>query len=165
MIPTNKKYTRATRQSATRIDHILTNCFVTFNFEKAIFKSYMSDHFAISFFLPMTNEVFKTEPIYIHKRIKNNNAIELFRQKLQETDWAEIETSRNPNACYKNIWNKFTSIYDQYFTIKIIKLNTKDIQSPWKATIIKKSSKHKQRLYEKFLKSRIKKAKNAYKNL
>ena len=47
---------------------------------------------------------------------------------------------------------------------KIIKLKTKDIQNSWIATGIKKSSKHKQRLYEKFLKTRCKKAENAHKN-
>ena len=47
---------------------------------------------------------------------------------------------------------------------KIIKLKTKDIQNSWITTGIKKSSKHKQRLYEKFLKTRCKKAENAYKN-
>ena len=52
----------------------------------------------------MTNEVSKTEPVYIHKRI---NAIEMFRQKLHETDWAKIETSRNPNKCYKIFLKKF----------------------------------------------------------
>ena len=47
---------------------------------------------------------------------------------------------------------------------KIIKLKTKDIQNSWITTGIKKSSKHKQRLYEKFLKTRCKKAENAYRN-
>ena len=49
----------------------------------------------------MTNEFSKTEPIYIHKRIINTNAIEMFRQELHETNWVETETSRNPNVCYK----------------------------------------------------------------
>ena len=93
----------------------------------------------------MTNEFSETEPIYIHKRIINNNAIEMFHQKLHKTDWAEIETSRNPNVCYKTFLKKSMSLYDEYFPIKIIKLKTKDIQSPWITTGIKKSSKHKQR--------------------
>ena len=38
------------------------------------------------------------------------------------------------------------------------------MQSPWTTTGIKKSSKHKQRLFEKVLKTRCKKAENAYKN-
>ena len=56
------------------------------------------------------------------------------------------------------------SLYDEYFPIKIIKLKTKDIQSLWITTGIKKPSKHKLRLYEKFLKTRCKIAENAYKN-
>ena len=158
MIPTINKPTRVTRQSAAAIDHILTNCFVNFDFKKTIFKSDISDHFPISFFLPMTNEFSETEPIYIHERIINNDVVEMFRQKLHETDWAEIETSRNPNMCYKIFLKKFMSLYDEYFSIKIIKLKTKDIQNPWITTGIKKSSKHKQRLHEKFLKTRCKKA-------
>ena len=97
------KPTRVTRRSATAIDHILTNYFENFDFKTAIFRSDMSDHFPVSFFLPVTNEFFKTEPIYIHKRINSNNGFEMIRQMLHETetDWAKIEISRNPNACYK----------------------------------------------------------------
>ena len=73
----------------------------------------------------MMNDFSKTEPIYIHKRIINNNAIEMFRQKLHGTDWAEIETSRNPNVCYKIFLKKFMSLYDEYFPIKIIKQKLK----------------------------------------
>ena len=48
----------------------------------------------------MTNKFSKTEPIYIHKRIINNNAIEMFRQVTR--NWlGGIEISRNPNVCYK----------------------------------------------------------------
>ena len=37
----------------------------------------------------------------------NNNAIEMFREKLHGTYYAEIETSRNPNVCYKIFLKKF----------------------------------------------------------
>ena len=165
VIPTINKPTRVTKQSATAIGHTLANCFVSFDFKTAIFKSDTSDHFPISFFLPMTNEFSKTESIYIHKRIINYNAIEVLRQKLHETVTTEIETQRNSNVCYKIFLKKFVSLYDEYFPIKMIKLKTKkDTQNPWITTGIKKSSKHNQRLYEKFLKTRCKEAENAYKN-
>ena len=65
----------------------------------------------------MTNKFSKTEPIYIHKRIINNNAIEMFRHKLHESykmfrhklhesDWAEVETSRSPNVFHKIFYQK-----------------------------------------------------------
>ena len=76
----------------------------------------------------MMNDFSKTEPIYIHKRIINNNAIEMFCQKLHKTDWVEIEISRNPNVCYKIFFKKFMSLYDEYFPIKIIKLKTKELK-------------------------------------
>ena len=63
----------------------------------------------------MTNKVSKTEPIYIHKRI---NAIEMFRQKLHETDWAEIETSRNQNVSYKIFLKNFFLFVVSIFQLK-----------------------------------------------
>ena len=165
MIPTINKSTRVTRQSATAVDHILTNCFINFDFKIAFFKCDISDHFPISFFLPMTNKFSKAELIYAHKRIINNNAIEMFCQKLHKTDWAEPETSTNPNVCFKIFLKRFMSLYDEYFPIKIIKLKTKDIQSPWKTARIKKSSKKKQPLYEKFSKTRCKKSGKCIKKL
>ena len=82
----------------------------------------------------------------------------MFRQRLHETEWAEIETPRNPNVCYKIFWGKFWFLYDEYFPIKSRKLKTTDIESPCIAIEIKKPSKHKQSLYEKLLKTRTKKA-------
>ena len=58
----------------------------------------------------MTNEFSKSESVYIHKRIINNNVIEAFRQKLHETDWEEIETSRNQTVCYKIFLKKNMSL-------------------------------------------------------
>ena len=63
----------------------------------------------------MTNEVSKTDPIYIHKRI---NAIEMFRQKLHETDWTEIETSRNQNVSYKIFLKNFFLFMVSIFQLK-----------------------------------------------
>ena len=41
----------------------------------------------------------------------------MFSQKLHKTDWEEVETSGNPNGCYK-IFLKKRSLYDEYFPIK-----------------------------------------------
>ena len=71
-----------------------TNCFVKFDFKTAIFKRDISDHFPIRFFLPMTNEFSKTEPIQIQKRIINNKT-EIYCQHLHETDCTEIKALRN----------------------------------------------------------------------
>ena len=86
IIPTINKPTRVTRQSAAAVDLILTNFSINFDFKIATFKIHISDHFPVSFFLPMANEISKTKPIYIHKITINNNAIVMFRQEFYETD-------------------------------------------------------------------------------
>ena len=51
-----------------------------------------------------------------------------------------------------------------FFSTKKIKIKAKDLQSPWITNGIKKSSKCKQRLYNKFLKNRSEKIETKYKN-
>ena len=59
---------------------------------------------------------------------------------------------------------KFLSIYKNFFSRKKIKPKVKSIQSPWITSGIKRSSKRKQHLYEKFLKTRSQKSELEYKN-
>ena len=124
----------------------------------------MSDHFPICFIIPSpSNQENVTETTFITKRILNTKSIELFKQKLYETSWDEIEMSQNPDQEYKTFLTKFSDLYNIYFPTKIIKVKNKDLNSPWITKGIKKSSKRKQRLYEKFLKNRIEKHELAYK--
>ena len=55
----------------------------------------------------------------------------MFRLKLHEADWGEIETSRNPDVCYEIFSKKLMSLLDECFPIKVIKLKTKGIKTPW----------------------------------
>ena len=150
MIPTINKTTRVTRKTKTAIDHILTNSFTDTVFKTAIFKSDISDHIPICFIIPsfikQTNNAKNT---VIFKRVFGTGSIKLFRQKLYETNWDDIEVSQNLDEAYKSFLNKFSDLYNTYFPEKQIKLKSKDLQSPWITNGIKKSSKLKQRLYEK----------------
>ena len=53
--------------------------------------------------------------------IKSYTKLETSRHK---TNWVEIETSRNPNVCYRIFLKKFNPLYDEYFPIKIMRLKT-----------------------------------------
>ena len=94
---------------------------------------------------------------YVCKRLTTDDAVERFNQALYEFDWVEIETCDNPSECYKLFFKKLLTIYESFCTRKKIKLNIEDIQSPWIANWIKKSSKSKQRLQRNFWKLEIKK--------
>ena len=158
MIPTINKPTRVTQKTATAIDHILTNSFCDTVFKTAIYKFDVSDHFPIYFIVPSPSKQRNvTETTFITKRIFNTESIKLFKQKLYETSWDEMEMSQNPDEAYKTFLTKFFDLYNIYFPTKIPKLKNKGLNSPWITKGIKKSSKRKQHLYEKFLKNRTEK--------
>ena len=100
--------------------------------------------------------------MFIYKRTYNTESIELFKQKLHETKWDEIMSFQNPDDAYKAFLKRFSTLYDTYFPEKKIKLKNKDLQSPWITKGIRRSPKHKQRLYEKFLKNRNEKTELEY---
>ena len=75
-----------------------------------------------------------------------------------------FKVCENPSESYKIILTKFLCIYDAIFPKKKIKVNKKDIQSPWITAGIKKSLKRKHRLYETFLKTKNEKNEDEYKN-
>ena len=97
MIPTINKPTRVTRKTTTAIDHILTNSFTDTVFKTAIFKSEISDHFPICFIIPSSmKQTNNTKNTVIFKRVFDTESIELFKQKLYETNWDDIEVSKTP---------------------------------------------------------------------
>ena len=125
----------------------------------------MSDHFPICFLsqntLPKQNS---KGNVLIYKRTYNTESIELFKQKLHETKWDEIMPFQNSDDAYKAFLKRFSTLYDTYFTEKKIKLKNKDLQSPWITEGIRRTPKHKQRLYKKFLKNQNEKNELEYKN-
>ena len=87
-----------------------------------------------------------------------------FNHRLLSINWDEIKNCDDPNEAYKQFFNIFSSIYDIYFPKVFIRLKTKHIQSPWITKEIAKSSKRKQKLYEKFLKHRTRETELTYKS-
>ena len=58
------------------------------------------------------------------------------------------------NESYNKFLEIFSSLYEKYFLLTKVKLKPKRKKCPWIADGIAKSSKRKQKLYEKFLKHR-----------
>ena len=94
-IPTINKPTRVTQEKTTAIDHILTNSFTDTVFKTAIFKSDISDHFPIGFIIPSSMKQTKnTKNTVIFKRVFDTETIELFKQKLYETNWMTLKSPK-----------------------------------------------------------------------
>ena len=91
---------------------------------------------------------------FLYKRIINENSIKVFKFKIHESSWGIIKSIKDLNESYKKFIAIITAIYDEYFPKSRIKVMHNKNSTPWITRGISKSSKRKQKLYEKFLKNR-----------
>ena len=163
LIPTVNKPTRVRRNTATAIDHIITNSVINAEFKTGIIRTDISNHFPIFFIFKCVVDTTEVREEFIYKRNYSGNSIETFKQKLRKVNWNEIKQSDNANESYAKFSEICTSLYEECFPNFTIRLNEKKNLSPWITKGIKKSSKRKQKLYEKFLKKRSAFHETAYK--
>ena len=90
--------------------------------------------------------------------------VENFKNILSSTYWNDVLGKTITNKSYDQFIKKFSLIYDDHFAIKVIEIKTKSLLSPWITKGTKKSSKRKQKLYEKILKKKSPKNEKEYKN-
>ena len=147
-VPLINKPTRISRNNATIIDHILTNDFINKDYTTRIVKTDITDHFPV-YFVTGT-ELSKTpKSNFIFKRSINDASLRKFNEALGNVNWHNVFVSLDPNIAYNEFLNVFQILYDKYFPEKRIQIKTKNLASPWITKGIIRSSKRKQRLYEK----------------
>ena len=154
--------TRVTKSSATVIDNILTNTIIDSHIQSGIIKTNISDHFTV-FSLIKTN--FKQTNIKktIIKRDINEDSMKYFKAIFNSIDWDLLTQTLSTNDSYNIFLERFIKIYDQAFPERKIEIKQKNLSSPWISKGLRKSSKRKQRLYEKLLKQRSDKNYEIYK--
>ena len=74
--------------------------------------------------------------------------------RLREIKWDNVKTSSDSNLAYNEFLDTFTSLNDDCFRRVKIKVKAQNSFRPWITKGIAKSSKKKQKLYEKYLKNR-----------
>ena len=90
-------------------------------------------------------------------------SVENFKNILSSMDWNDALGETVTNESYDQFIKKFSLIYGDSFPIKVVEIKTKNPR-PWITKSIKKSSKRKQKLYEKFLKKKSPKSEKEYKD-
>ena len=155
-IPLINKPTRVTSSSTTLIDNMCTNAFFEPSLKKAIIKTSISDHFPVIAALNISKV--KTEEKYksITKRIFTVNNKTNFFNELNTVDWLGLENCKSTNATYDKFHEMFYNVYDKNFPKITKKVRIKDLRTPWFTKGMKKSSRIKQKLYIKFLKTKTK---------
>ena len=162
-IPLINKPTRISKNNATIIDHLLTNTFINKNYLTGIVKTDITDHFPV--FLIIEMEMIKTKhEDFVFKRQITDMNLKKFKETLLNVDWSNVISYNDPNTAYNEFLKVFLLHYETFFPMKKIKIKSKNLASPWITKGIIKSSKRKQKLYEKFLKRKTPRNENNYKN-
>ena len=154
--------TRVTKLSATVIDHILTNTIIDPHIQIGIIKTDISDHFTV-FHLIKTNLEQTNIKKTIIKRDINEDSMKYCKAIFNSTDWDLLPQTSSTNDSYNMFLERFIKVYDQAFPERKIEIKQKNLSSPWISKSLRKSSKRKRHLYEKFLKQRSDKNYETYK--
>ena len=119
------------------------------NYLTGIVKTDISDHFPV--FLVTDTNVSKSERSrFVFKREINDVNLKKFNEKLLSVIWTNILNNMDPNSAYDNVLETFLLHYNIFFPTKKIHMKSKNLASPWITKGIIKSSKRKQKLYEKY---------------
>ena len=90
------------------------------------------------------------QKVTIRKIIINADSIQEFRDILSELDWGKLYSLSNSNNAYQYFAKVFTGTHALAFLLKTISVKRKSLQNPRMTKGLLKSSKQKQKLYEKF---------------
>ena len=162
-MPLINKPTRISKNNATIIDHLLTNSFINCNHKTGVVKTDISDHFPVFLITEIKLES-STKNDFAFTRKFTDKSLKDFKETLLNVDWDSVLTEKDPNTAYNEFSRIFLLHYDIFFPKKKIKIKKKNLASPWITKGIVKSSKRKQKLYEKFLKRKTPQNEETYKN-
>jgi hypothetical protein len=126
------KPTRIHNDSATIIDHILTNSSRQV-FNSFILCSRISDHFPILHVLDYAKPVVNPKSVSFRSYSENN--MNNFKLSLGNFGWNDVLSTNDTQAAYNTFSDTFLSLHDIHFPNKTVKFN-KNIHNiePWMTT-------------------------------
>ena len=119
-ILTNFRATRIQSDTASLIDHILTNSKDT-NIVSGTIVDDLSDHF-MTFILPNLSR-HKSKPRIIKRRHYTKTNIDSFKQDLQQTNWDQVTLTNDVNSCYDEFWKIYSNLHDLHFPLTSSRFN------------------------------------------
>ena len=102
MVRVINKPTRNTKNTATAIDHIITNSLLHRTINTGIIKRDISDHFPIFLIAETYKRITPEGKVQITKRLINNKTKGKFKNALQEMTWDDVISSKQTDSAYKS---------------------------------------------------------------
>jgi Reverse transcriptase (RNA-dependent DNA polymerase) len=113
------KPTRCTSNSATLLDHVLTND-IQLSYESCILISKISDHYPI---ITICNSEKMQRPQSIETRFINERSIQNFKNDLSNVNWATLLECNDTQLAYDIFSENFFFLYNLHFPLRKVKLN------------------------------------------
>jgi hypothetical protein len=154
------KPTRCSDNSASLIDHIITNR-NSASFKSVILTTQISDHFPIVHFLDDYRQ--KMVPKFFETRDFSAAKLNNFNQTLNNINWNFVEQSPCAQSAYNNFSDLFLNLYQLHFPLKKVRLNKNFHKiEPWFSAGLLISRSKKFALSSEYSKTRSVASKNAY---
>jgi hypothetical protein len=163
IIPTILKPTRITKKTSSAIDNILTNNSYNPDFESGIFIADFSDHLPIFHIARGLLSNSDNKKCLVTKRNLSKKNLDNLKNKLFEEQWNNVYLSMDPNQAFNNFTTTFECIFNTVCPLTTSEVKKKELKNPWMTSNLIKSSKRKQKLYIKFLKSKNDEDEKTYK--
>ena len=119
-LQTITKPTRCTHNSATLIDHVLSNS-IQSSFISCIITNRISDHFPIITFVDADKQEQKNGTFYSRDFSEVN--IRQFKETLNQMEWQTVLDDENPQTSFSTFLSLFLEIYNNYFPLTKKRLN------------------------------------------
>ena len=130
MVPVLNKPTRVTKNTATAIDHIITNQLLHRTINTGIIKLDISNHFPIFLIAETEKRITPEEKVQMTKRLTNNKTKTKLKNALQEMTWDDVISSKQTDCTYAIFLNKFTSLYDKVSEKYMVTVKSKTRKNP-----------------------------------
>lgn len=153
--------TRIRTHSQTLIDHIFTNV-LKHEHAAGAFIADVSDHLPV-FSQQLTNEHEISKPTFITKRKLDNESISNFKTSLINETWNQVLNTNDVNNAYNEFIRIFVTNFEKNCPLMKVKLNPRSINKPWFTKSLKDACANKNKLYFKFLKTKLPKDEDVYK--
>ena len=129
-MPVINKPARVPKNTATATNHIFINTVTTTKFKTRIIKSDISDHFPIFSVADYNIYIKETKKNFIFRRDLSDISVEKFKYNQRNVIWDSITNSSDTNKAYDNFIEIFSSLYDECFPKKKIKLKPCKYNNP-----------------------------------
>ena len=160
--PVITRPTRITSNTATLIDNIFTNNLHNF-FVSGLMFCDISDHLPI-FTLLLDQSKNSNDTTWLSFRDKSINNVATFTNRLANVNWDELSEYKDPDWAYRCFLDKYTTLYNDCFPLKKVKVKTATLSNPWITKGLLKSIRKKNSLYKRFLAKPTSYRENLYKS-